>query len=148
MHLLWARYSYTYIYIMQDYYEGIFRYLKQLDPPHRLCGEILARIEAKSRQTAKTRFIALGVISLASVIAMIPAFNYLWQEFFASGFYQYLSVLFLDGNTIFSYWKELALSLAESLPILGLVLFLFTVFVFLGSLKLAVKNTKTIFVID
>ncbi len=118
-----------------------------IEPPERLCGNILGQIKLEERRTARLRLFFVGSVFLASFAALIPAFQYFIREFYQSGSYQYLSLLFSDGGAVLSYWKEFTLSIAESLPVLGITAVLATIFVFLGSLRLAIRDLKTAFLL-
>lgn len=130
---------------MYNNYEKIFQKLGQIEVPEGLGGKIMAKIEAQKIRSAKTRFVFLAITAVASVFAAVPALQYAAREFYQSGFYQYFSLLFSDGGAVMASWKEFALSLAESLPLLGATVFLSIVFILLGSIRLAVKNMKTAF---
>src|SRR3989344_3524522 len=78
------------------------------EPPERLYGNILARIEREKIRAARIRFVLLGTTALASVVALIPAYQYAASEFSQSGFSQYLSIVFSDSGIAVVYWKECA----------------------------------------
>ncbi len=114
-----------------------------IEPPEQLLRNILARIELKQRQEARTKLALWGGLSLASFISIIPASLYAINEFGRSGFYQYFSLLFSDGGLTLIYWKEFSLSLAESVPVLAVATILSALFVFLESTLLAIKNIRS-----
>lgn len=120
-----------------------FLKITQIEPPERLLRNILAQIELKQRQTARTKLALWGGLSLASFISIIPASLYTISEFSRSGFYQYFSLLFSDGGVALMYWKEFSLSLAESIPVLATAAILLALFVFLESTLLAIKNIRS-----
>ena len=113
---------------------------ENIEPPERLYLGILARIEREKRRIAVIRLAFFGVVASASLAAIIPSFKYVAREFAQSGFYEYLFLLFSDSDAVLASWREFALSLAESLPITEITIFLVMVFVFLVSAKLAIKN--------
>jgi hypothetical protein len=87
--------------------------------------------------------IKLYIFSLAGFLAMaglVPAFKALFAEFTQSGFYEYFSLVFSSGGNLFSYWKDLALSLVESLPILNIIFSFSLIFVFLLSVRYVLKQ--------
>lgn len=131
--------------MMQSNYKKLFSNLNQAEPPHQLYLNIISRIELETARTARTRFILFSAVTLAALIAVIPAFQYALQEFTRSGFSQYLSLIFSDGGTMLAYWQEFTLTLAESLPIFGPALFLSVIFILLGSLKLTMENMGAAF---
>lgn len=113
---------------------------ENIEPPERLYLGILARIEREKRRIARIRLAFFGIVAGASLASIIPSFQYVMREFAQSGFYEYLSLLFSDSGAVLASWREFALSLAESLPITEITIFLVMVFVFLVSAKLAIKN--------
>lgn len=120
--------------------------LNQVDPPAQLCGNILAKIENEQKRTAKIKAAFSGLLALASFIAAFPAAGYILQGLQSSGFYQFASLVFTDGGTIFSYYfKEFALSLAESVPVLELSIFLTVLFILMISFKFLIKNVRVAF---
>lgn len=126
-------------------YEKLFQSLRHIEPPQELYGGIVARITREQRHRAIIRLFFLGFAVLLSFAALIPTFRYLSNDFYQSGSYQYLSLIFSDGGMLISYWKEFMLSIAESLPIISIAAFLSILFIMLGSLKLAAQNIKTAF---
>jgi hypothetical protein len=67
-------------------------------------------------------------------------FKILINDFTQSGFYEYLSLAFSTKGLLFSYWKEFAFSLAESLPTMSIVLSLALLFIFFLSLRYVMKQ--------
>src|SRR3989344_2995718 len=113
------------------------------EPPERLYGNILIRIEREKNRAARIRFAVLGTTALASTLALIPAYQYAASEFTQSGFLQYLSVVFSDSSIAAVYWKEFALTLAESAPVLGATILLSVIFALLGSFALTIDRKST-----
>ncbi|MDO8555206.1 MAG: hypothetical protein Q7R75_01420 [bacterium] len=119
--------------------------MMDMEPPENLYGNILAKIEFEKKRIARVKLAIFGITALVFVFALIPIYKYTAQEFYNSGFLEYLSVLFSDGNIAAAYWKEMLLSLAESLPLFSLTATLSVVFVITGSIKLALKNIGNAF---
>jgi hypothetical protein len=82
-------------------------------------------------------FSLLGGFSLAG---LIPVSRSLVDSFTRSGFYEYLSLLFSNNNGLAYYWKELAYSLAESLPVLNLISVFVLILILFLSLKYLAKQ--------
>jgi hypothetical protein len=119
-------------------------FFTEIEPPPGLAQSVLRRIETERYRTARFRFVGMGAVAGISALAMVPAAQYTVTEFYQSGFYQYSSLLLSDGGSIFPYWKEFTLTLAESAPLLGITLSLTLVFVLLGSLQSVFKNRRFI----
>jgi len=114
----------------------LFQNITQIEPPHELYERILARI----RRIALVKFVIFLASTLASSVILVFSFQYAAQEFYVSGFSQYLSLIISDGDSLITYWEDLLISLAESLPILGMTLLLTSIFLLLGSVRLLAEN--------
>ena len=117
-----------------------FKKIDAVEPPKDLSFRILSAIETEARRSGKNKFIFFGSLSVISLIFMIPAFQYFIQEFYISGFYSYISILFSDTNTVLALWKEFSIAIMESLPVFGITVFLSATFIFLESFKIAAEN--------
>lgn len=125
---------------MSDNYERLFQNLKRFEPSKKLRGCILARIYFKRKRSAAMRLAFSALAAVASLVAVIPSFQYAAREFSQSGFYRYFSLIFSDSGAVVASWREFALSLIETLPITEVAIFLATIFVFLISARLTAKN--------
>jgi hypothetical protein len=130
---------------MEKGYQKLFRELPDIEAPKDFRDHILLLIKRQERRLARIRLAFFGPAVLFSLVASVPSFEYALQEFGQSNFYQYFSLIFSDGRAILPYWREFIFSLAESLPFLGLLFMLITVFAFLSFLLLAVKNARSAF---
>src|SRR3989344_3162636 len=119
----------------------------ELEPPEWLYKNILARIGREKVRAARIRLAGLAGLAIISASALIPAYQYAAEEFYQSGFSQYLSVAFSDSSVALIYWKEFALTLAESAPVLGAIILLSVIFTLLGSVTLTIKNARRAFVL-
>ena len=130
---------------MSDNFEKLFNKLEQFEPSEKLRANILARIDFEKRRSFRIRLAVLGTVAAASFGAVIPSFQYAWRAFFQSGFYEYLSLLFSDSGAVLASWKTFILSLAETIPLAEMTIFLIAVFVFLFSARLAIKSVKSFY---
>ena len=78
--------------------------------------KILTHIEKKM----VVRGWILKIISCATFCATVTTGIYMVSVFKETGMYEYVSMIF---SVDFSLWKELSLSILESLPIMGLIVF-------------------------
>ncbi|KKW23915.1 MAG: hypothetical protein UY70_C0007G0014 [Candidatus Kaiserbacteria bacterium GW2011_GWB1_52_6] len=120
-------------------------FFTEVEPPEGLFKAVLARIALARRRAARIKLAALGTVILVSGAALVPAVSYAVQEFYTSGFYDYLSLFFSDSSVAFSHWQEISLSLAESLPSLAVLLLVGFAAAFLWSLRRAVRNAGAAF---
>ncbi len=110
-------------------------------PENRLSNDILLAISDKDRKNAHIKLWVNSTIGVFSFVGFFPAFKLLLSDFAQSGFYQYLSLVFSDGH-ITSYWKEIILSITESIPMISLTLSLALVFIFILSLRFIARNIR------
>jgi hypothetical protein len=127
---------------MRDKYEQLFQNLPVLEPPRGLARDVLFRIELAQRRSARIRLICTGIIACVSFIVLIPMLRYVIQGFSQSGFYEYISIIFYDGGLLVSYWKEILLSLIDSVPYLGITGVFLSVLVLLWSFGHVIRNMK------
>ena len=119
--------------------------MKEIEPPNGLCRKILLHIQHIQRRIARIKLGASATAMAVTALLAVPVFEYAFQEFSQSGFFQYFSLQFSDSEIMLFSWKEFILSLAESLPSLGIAAVFMTVFVLLGSVLLVSKNMKNAF---
>jgi hypothetical protein len=124
---------------MQNKLSKILKEAKYKPEPG-LAFSILNTIASKEKRTTQIRLWSFAFISFASLVGLVPAFQILLSDLAHSGFYEYFSLIFSDGGTILSYWKELALSLAETLPTTSIIFTLSLAFIFFMSLKYVIKQ--------
>ena len=116
--------------------------LRKAKLPAGLYERILVRIAREKKHTARIHLAVSGVLVGASAAALVPALQYAAEEISQSGFGEYVSLLFSDGGTLFSSWKDFALLLAESLPAMGMTLVLVASFACMASVGLVFRNVK------
>jgi hypothetical protein len=130
---------------MNDDFQTLFNTLEPITPAKKLSLGVLLRIRRYEQRVARVKFVLLSTSSFISGIALVPVVSYAVSGFASSGFYEYLSLLYLDGMAILPYWKEFALTLAEAVPLFEISLVLAVMYALLESLKLAIKNIPTAF---
>ncbi len=89
--------------------------------PHGLLDRVLARVALAHRRRAQLHLALYGGFALCSVLLLLPALQYASTQFAASGFFSYLSLFFSDSSVAATYWRELGLSLVDSLPSIALI---------------------------
>jgi hypothetical protein len=96
-------------------------------------------IKIHRSRNARFKLFVFSITGIASLLGTIPAFNVLLKNLSQSGFYEYISIVF-NGNTLSAYWKELTLSLAESLPAINIALSFSLIFIFFLSVRFISKQ--------
>ncbi len=131
---------------MKENFNKLFQqHIKTINPPQGLEASIVHQIHTLERSAARTRFAILGSLAFASFVGIIQSLSYLLQSFSQSGFYHYFSLIFSE-NSLATYWKELTFSLVESLPLLGLIMFLSITALFLWSTARALRDARSAFI--
>jgi hypothetical protein len=120
--------------------------LMSVEPPQGLYAAIMARIELAARRGAPMGAGGFCALGLACGAVLVPVVQYTAQQFYASGFYDYLSLILSDHSLVLTYWREFGLSLLESLPSVALLLFLPIAVALAWSLVRLVKNARAGFV--
>ncbi len=110
--------------------------------PENLSGNIWHVIETRKERKDRIRFWSFAAVGMVSFLFAIVTFRTMGTSFSQSGFFEYLSVAFSGGGVLASSWKELLLSLMNSLPFTSIILFLVPVFALLWSLSRAINFTK------
>jgi hypothetical protein len=123
---------------MDKQFEHILNNLEGITPDAALHPRIMARINTGMRRRVRMQLFTSGVFSLISLVAIIYTGDYIIGQLSVAN--AYFSLLFTDGATIFSYWREFALALAESMPLTGIAIILGGVLAFLLSLRWSVKS--------
>ena len=102
-------------------------------PESRLSGDVLCFIESKSSRRIKLKrlvYLSASALSLSgSVISIVSLIDKLGR----AGFYDYFSLAFSDSGVVASYWKEYILTIADSLPVVSIILsfsLLFILFIY------------------
>lgn len=111
-------------------------------PESRLSSDILSAIEYKSAYITRWKTFGYLGVSVLSLSGSIFSIKSLIGQFTKLGFFDYLSLIFSDGGAIAKYWKEYTLTLANSLPVLSLILSLFLLFVLFISIRRASYQFK------
>jgi hypothetical protein len=127
---------------MKDKYKKLFGYVNLIEPPKGLEEQIINRISIEEKRLARIRIFVFGGSSVVSFGFSLWAVIYLANSIKETGFWQYLSLIFSENGAIFAYWRELSLSLAESLPIVGFITFFIAIGFFIWSFtNMLRKNT-------
>ena len=117
----------------------------QIEPSLNLKDRIFSEIKKHDERSARINFTFSITCFVVSIIAIFPAFIYIGNSFYQSGFIQYFSAIFSDGGIILTYWKDYLSLMAESAPVFEISIFLVIIFVLLLSFKSAIKNAKLVF---
>lgn len=112
------------------------KYEPNADLPDYIWQKIITR-NKRIKSFKISIFSSFGILSIAG---LVPVFNSLFNEFSQSGSYEYLSLLFSGNGEISLYWKELLMSIAESLPTINIIYALTLIFILFISLRYMAKQ--------
>ncbi len=130
---------------MRQDLEKLFTHLQSPEPSSGLENKINNRINAEIKLAAiKRRLVLFGFCAVGSGIAVFYACYSFGNLAAESGLWQYLSLLFSDYEVIFAIWQNYILSLAQALPLTGLIFMLASFFAFCESIKLLSKDLNKI----
>ncbi|MFA7685509.1 MAG: hypothetical protein WCX95_01775 [Candidatus Gracilibacteria bacterium] len=129
---------------MQKNYKNLFVNIPEINPPSFLQGKILDRIAGAKMRRVRVILTAFSLIIVVGIASIVPALQYVSQSFSKSGFYSYFSLIFSDGGSIVAYWQEFLLSLADTLPVMGIIVLFSIIFMVLLALRFVAKNSKYI----
>ena len=110
-------------------------------PANGLEQRIVLRIEQYRRRVRLVQTWTYGTLAVLSVGAMVPAVMSLLSSLSQSGFYQYVSLAFSDGGTVWTLGKDFAYLVAESLPLTTIALSLALVAVLIWSAGKIINRT-------
>ena len=123
-------------------YKELFDLLQDQIPTN-LEAVIIKRVKCEQKRFARIRFSFQSTLAGASLIGLVEAGIYLFKSIQQTGFYEYASLAFSDGAVLSLYWKELVLSLVDSLPLFGLIIFMSVTALFIWSTVKALKDAST-----
>ena len=119
---------------------------QEMSMPKNLVEGIILRVNKKAQEKAKVKTLGLSFVSLLSLIASFPIISQVTNSFTQSGAYNYLSLVFSDSDLMIIYWKEILLTLAESIPAISIISLLAVVAVFVWSTLNAMSEVKKVLV--
>ena len=117
---------------MKDY-QTLFIHIQEVQVPTALKDCIFRCIDKEAKRQARLRFTFFTTVATSSFTALFFLSVSLFNNLIQSGSYNYASLLFSDIAAVSKYWKEFSLSFVESLPILGIIVFLSVTIVFLWT---------------
>jgi hypothetical protein len=124
---------------MQNKLTKIFQKAKH-ESDSELVSTVWSAIVLRDKKITRIKLWIFACAGFASLAGLLPAIKILFTDLAKSGLYEYFSLIFSDGGSIISYWKEFIFSLAESLPIMSMIFALSLTFVFFLSLRYVIKQ--------
>ena len=122
-----------------------YLFIKEVEAPRELYTRVLESVRITKLLAARVSMIIFGSIMLVSGATLVPAISYAMREFYASGFYDYLSLLISDHGVVFSSWQTFSLLLLESLPSLAILILLVCTVAFVWSVSRVPRSIRSAF---
>jgi hypothetical protein len=110
--------------------------------PADLKERVSAAVGSYRKRYLWKRLAVLGALEVASWAVLAFSLRTVLADFQSSGMYDYVAVLFSSGTDVFAYAKELALSMLEALPALGLAVTLAAVVAFAWTTRSISRITR------
>lgn len=114
---------------------GLLKDLGEKNVPEGLDLAVFSRIEKSMRSKYLFKTIVGSMLSLFSIIALIPLVSYTHSELYQSGFSNYLSLLFSDGSIVVNNFGSYAMSIVDSIPFLAITSILLLVQILFISVR-------------
>ena len=124
---------------MAKTYKDVMNQIKDIEPRSGLETDVFDLIDRYIEKQNFYRKLIGFSLSLLSALTFVPFAIYTSSQLYSSGIYNYLSLIFTDGNVVISNFREFILSVADSLPFFALTMTAFSIFMILVSVKYALS---------
>lgn len=128
-----------------DSYKKLINSVEDIPTP-KIATEIFSRVNQRINRRRlvafRYKFLCYVMCLLAACLIFKPAFNIAMESATHSGLFDYLSLFAYGGTQTFFVWKELMLSVIESLPTAEISALLAVLLVFVYSLRHVVSASK------
>jgi len=123
--------------IMRNDYEELFTHIKPKEPPAGLFDRIILAIK-KEQELQHTKRLLIGflLLSVVSLVALPISWKILLSQIEHSGIFYFISTAFIDFGIFFNFWKDFCWAIAESLPVMGIFVFVFNIILVIFTLRL------------
>ena len=116
---------------MNQNLHNLFKNIAEIEPEKGLERRILRKIELESEWQKKKKLALVDSGILLSLGALVFSVLNFWGAIIQSEFWSLISLAFSDAGTVLSFWKDYALSLLETLPVLEIAAILAPIFAIL-----------------
>lgn len=128
---------------MTHNYNEIFEKIYTIPHIPDIATKITHEVSLRKQKSLRIRKLAYTGVSLISFTGICTLFVYINTLVRESGAYEYIALIFTDAS-VMSFWKELLLSLTDSLPFLEFSLFFMSLGIFLFTLEKVTRLNKTL----
>ena len=118
-------------------YKMIFKKSKLEDPSNSLFERIIKNIEMeKNFIILRNKIILISIGAIFSIVLFVFSIILIKNEAVKSGFVSFFSLIFSDFSVITKNWNSFVISLLETIPIMNIVLMIFSGMITIFSLKI------------
>ena len=110
--------------------------------PENLYSKVIFRINEEKMQEARKRIFIWATAFAGSFVLCIYAVRYALENFYASEFSTYISLLMSDQGVVLAYWREFLGAIAGSIPLIAVCTVLGTVMLVLYALKQLIDSAQ------
>lgn len=121
---------------MRKDYEKLFTHLEPPEPPAGLFDRILLAIK-REQELRSTKRLVFGFLALLVVSLTAAPFSstFFFGQMAESGIFQFISAAG-DLGTFLSIWPDSVMAVAESLPVMGIIVFTINMILVVFTLRL------------
>ena len=127
---------------METGFEVIKGHFSTPSPQSELSSQILASIQLLQRRQVRMRVVFFGVVALTASTVGLVTLLYLYHAFMDAELQAYISLAFSGDAVVYMYWKELFVSILESLPLLYIITLLSALLFFVWSSAHALSGVQ------
>lgn len=122
---------------MRKDYEKLFTHLTPPEPPAGLFDRIILAIR-REQELRNTKRLVFGFLALLLVSLTTVPFSWtlVAGQMQDSGVIQFVQVALSDISTFFASWQDFSLAIAESLPVMGITIFMINMILAVFTLRL------------
>lgn len=124
-------------------YEKLFTHLEPPEPPAGLLDKILFAIR-REQELRHTKRLAFGFLALLVISVLTAPFSWAFfsGEVASSGILQFVSIAISDLGTFLALWPDSFMAVAESLPVMSLMLFAINMTLAIFTLRLFLHRKR------
>ena len=115
-------------------YKRLFANNYEYKPDQTINQAIFTRIEHYVKIRRRISYTLHAFITIISGISFIMASIYIFNSARDAGLFEYISIFFSDWSTAMMHWKEISMSIIDSLPFTELAILLTITLILINSI--------------
>lgn len=112
------------------------------DMADRLCRRVMQKVERREMSIMMVWVLSYGIVFAAAAYGLIRAVQYMVQRFIDSGLSDYISLIWSDGSYVMSHWRDLFLSMVDTLPVTAMMAVVALILVGMASFRWCLKYER------